>query len=124
MKMQHVRYFLAICDELNFTRAAKKCGVAQPSLTNAIRRLEREVGGALFLRSTRAPHVQLSALGLQLFPICVQMNELLEKAKSLVSESQNCRMVADGTSRHFQALEPMSGFGRTAEVAELGLGRD
>jgi LysR family transcriptional regulator, hydrogen peroxide-inducible genes activator len=51
METRHVRYFLAICDELNFTRAAKKCGIAQPSLTTAIQRMEREIGGAPFLRS-------------------------------------------------------------------------
>jgi Bacterial regulatory helix-turn-helix protein, lysR family len=62
METQHVRYFLAICNELNFTRAAKECGIAQPSLTTAIQRMEREIGGALFLRSTRAPRVQSSQL--------------------------------------------------------------
>jgi DNA-binding transcriptional LysR family regulator len=94
METQHVRYFLAICNELNFTRAAQKCGIAQPSLTTAIQRMEREIGGALFLRSTRATHVQLTTLGLQLLPICVQMNNLMEEARSLVSQSENCRMVA------------------------------
>ena len=84
METQHVRYFLAICNELNFTRAAKECGIAQPSLTTAIQRMEREIGGALFLRSTRASRVQLTTLGLQLFPICVQMNNLMEKARSLL----------------------------------------
>ena len=69
---------------LNFTRTAKECGIAQPSLTTAIQRMEREIGGALFLRSTCAPRVQLTTLGLQLFPICVQMNNLMEKARSLV----------------------------------------
>jgi DNA-binding transcriptional LysR family regulator len=85
METQHVRYYLAICNELNFTRAAKQCGIAQPSLTTAIQRMEREIGGALFLRSTRAPHIQLTALGLQLFPICDQINKLMKKARSLVS---------------------------------------
>jgi DNA-binding transcriptional LysR family regulator len=85
METQHVRYYLAICNELNFTRAAKQCGIAQPSLTTAIQRMEREIGGALFLRSTRAPHVQLTALGLQLFPICVQINKLMKKARGLIS---------------------------------------
>jgi DNA-binding transcriptional LysR family regulator len=47
--------------------------------------MEREIGGALFLRSTRAPRVQLTTLGLQLVPICVQMNKLIEEARSLVS---------------------------------------
>src|SRR5262245_33401821 len=83
METQHVRYFLAVCEELNFTRAAKRCGIAQPSLTTAIHRMERQIGGALFLRSTRAPHVRLTALGLLLFPICVEIENLMEKAKAL-----------------------------------------
>jgi DNA-binding transcriptional LysR family regulator len=48
MQMNQVRYFLALCEEQNFTRAAKRCGVSQPSLTNAIKRLERTFGGPLF----------------------------------------------------------------------------
>jgi DNA-binding transcriptional LysR family regulator len=53
MEMHQVRYFLVLCEEGSFTRAARRCGVAQPSLTNAIRRLERDLGGALFNRSAR-----------------------------------------------------------------------
>jgi LysR family transcriptional regulator, hydrogen peroxide-inducible genes activator len=51
MEMHQVRYFLALCEERNFTRAARRCGVAQPSLTNAIKKLEGELGGTLFHRS-------------------------------------------------------------------------
>jgi LysR family transcriptional regulator, hydrogen peroxide-inducible genes activator len=40
MEMHQVRYFLVLCDELHFTRAAKRCGVAQPSLTKAIKVIE------------------------------------------------------------------------------------
>jgi LysR family transcriptional regulator, hydrogen peroxide-inducible genes activator len=36
MQMQQIRYFLALCKERSFTHAAKRCGVSQPSLTNAI----------------------------------------------------------------------------------------
>ena len=64
MKTQHIEYFLAICDELNFTRAAEKCGVAHPTVTAAIQRMERHVGGALFLRLPLPPYVQLTALAL------------------------------------------------------------
>ncbi len=39
MEMHQIRYFLAVCDELNFTRAAERCNVAQPSLTRAIKLL-------------------------------------------------------------------------------------
>ena len=79
METQHIRYFLAICEELTFTRAAQKCGIRQPTLSIAIKRMERTIGGALFVRSSP---VQLTALGSRLRPICVQINELLEKARA------------------------------------------
>src|SRR5499427_7846617 len=60
MQMQQIRYFLALCEERNFTRAAKRCGVSQPSLTNAIIALEQELGGTLFQRK---PLVALTVLG-------------------------------------------------------------
>ena len=50
MQMHQIRYFLALCEERNFTRAARRSGVSQPSLTNGIIALERELGGALFQR--------------------------------------------------------------------------
>src|SRR5215467_12635247 len=53
MQMQHIRYFLALCEERSFTRAAKRCGVSQPSLTNAIMVLEQEPWRRAF--STQAP---------------------------------------------------------------------
>jgi len=61
MEMQQVRYFLALCEEQNFTRAAKRCGISQPSLTLAIKKLEAELGGPLFQRSRTTS--RLSALG-------------------------------------------------------------
>jgi len=60
MEMHQVRYFLAVCDELNFTRAAEKCNVAQPSLTRAVKLLEGELGGELFRRER--PRVILTPL--------------------------------------------------------------
>lgn len=50
MEMNQIRYFLAVCEHRNFTNAARACNVAQPSLTAAIRKLEAELGGPLFLR--------------------------------------------------------------------------
>ena len=55
MEMHQIRYFLALCEELNFTRAAERCNVAQPSLTRAIKLLEDEFGGALVNRERRTP---------------------------------------------------------------------
>ncbi len=57
MEMHQIRYFLAVCETLNFTRAAENCHVAQPSLTRAIRKLEEELGGALLRRERSRTHL-------------------------------------------------------------------
>jgi DNA-binding transcriptional LysR family regulator len=57
MEMHQIRYFLAVCDALNFTRAAERCNVTQPALTRAIQKLEEEVGGALFRRERSGTHL-------------------------------------------------------------------
>ena len=50
MEMHQVRYFLAACDTLNFTRAAEICHISQPALTTAIKKLEDDLGSPLFHR--------------------------------------------------------------------------
>ena len=57
MEMHQIRYFLAVCDTLNFTRAAEQCNVTQPALTRAIQKLEDELGGLLFRRERGLTHL-------------------------------------------------------------------
>ncbi|CAK0766836.1 LysR family transcriptional regulator [Azospirillaceae bacterium] len=66
MEIQQARYFLALCDSLNFTRAAETCGVTQPSLTKAIKKLEEELGGSLLRRERGLTH--LTDLGRRMQP--------------------------------------------------------
>lgn len=61
MDFNQVRYFLALADTLNFTRAADRCSVSQPALTQAIKRLENELGGELIRREGR--NSELTELG-------------------------------------------------------------
>ena len=79
MEMHQIRYFLALCEERNFTRAAKRCGVSQPSLTNAIKRLEQTLGGALFHRDRT--NTELTELGRVVKPYLRQLNQSAYEAK-------------------------------------------
>jgi LysR family hydrogen peroxide-inducible transcriptional activator len=61
MEIQQIRYFLAVCDQGSITHAAQLTYVSQPSLTQAIKKLEEEMGGALFIRTRSG--CQLTPLG-------------------------------------------------------------
>ncbi|MBL8667212.1 MAG: LysR family transcriptional regulator [Rhodospirillales bacterium] len=79
MELYQVKYFLALCETLNFTRAAEKCAVSQPSLTRAIQNLEGEFGGPLFHRERQRTH--LTELGRLMQPYFEQVYEQAQAAK-------------------------------------------
>ncbi len=72
MDFNQVRYFLALAETLNFTRAAERCFVTQPALTQGIKRLEDELGGELIKRDGR--YTELTELGLSLRSHFEQIN--------------------------------------------------
>jgi DNA-binding transcriptional LysR family regulator len=88
MQMQQIRYFLALCEERSFTHAAKRCGVSQPSLTNAIIALEQELGGALFQRK---PTVALTMLGHVIHPYLDQIAENAQHAREAAQAMADVR---------------------------------
>jgi hypothetical protein len=95
VQIQQVRYFLTLCEELHFTRAARRCGVSQPSLTTAISALERELGGALF---DRKPSIALTELGRLVRPYLDEIARNADHARE-VARTLTPRPVADRSAR-------------------------
>lgn len=79
MEMQQVRYFVALSQVLNFTRAAEQCNVSQPALTRAIQQLEHELGGPLFHRERGNTH--LTELGRMMLPYLQTVEESCRAAR-------------------------------------------
>jgi DNA-binding transcriptional LysR family regulator len=88
LDMRKLRYFVAVAEELNFSRAARRLHIAQPVLSRQIRALEDELGVRLLARDSRG--TTLTAAGLQ----------LLEDARFMLAESNALR------ERLFAANDP------------------
>ena len=81
IELRHLRYFVAVAEQLHFGRAAEQLHIAQPPLSQQIRRLEQTIGHPLFVRTSR--QVKLTAAG----------EELLKRAR------QTLRKVAEDVHR-------------------------
>jgi DNA-binding transcriptional LysR family regulator len=72
MTFEQIGYFLALAEERSFVRAARRCGISQPSLTNAVKSLEAVLGAPLFERSVTGS--KLTAFGIQMHPHLAQIH--------------------------------------------------
>jgi len=81
--MYHIRYFLAVSETLNLTKAAERCNVAQPALTRAIKALEGELGGELLRRERALSH--LTDLGQRILPMLRECYETALAAKMVAA---------------------------------------
>jgi len=87
MELRHLRYFVAVADELHFTRAAEKLGIQQPPLSQQIRQLEEELGTRLFRRLTRG--VEMTPSG----------NFLLKEAREILQHVERTMAAVQGLAR-------------------------
>jgi DNA-binding transcriptional LysR family regulator len=87
MELRHIRYFLALAEAGNFTRAAANLGIGQPPLSQQIRDLENEVGAQLF---HRVPHgAELTVAGAA----------FLAEAKAAVDAAEKAKLAAQRANR-------------------------
>jgi LysR family hydrogen peroxide-inducible transcriptional activator len=113
METDQVRYFLALCHERSFTAAAKSCRISQPSLTNAIKRLERELGGELFHRGFQK--TDLSELGHAVRPHLAKLAQCIEDAHAEAARlTAPSRRSATNGARYVQASSSRRGRYRAA----------
>ena len=88
MELRHLRYFVAVAYELNFTRAAQRLGITQPSLSSQIKRLETELGTPMLRRETRG--VELTDAGKLMFEEARVILAGVERAKTGVARRARC----------------------------------
>jgi DNA-binding transcriptional LysR family regulator len=86
MELRHLRYFVAVAEELSFTRAAERLFTAQPSLSTQIRDLEKELGVQLFERDKK--RVYLTQAG----------RHLLDRARSILASVQTVKEEMQSTT--------------------------
>ena len=98
LNLDAIRYFLAIVETMNFTRAAEYCCVRQPSLTRAIGKLEAQLDGKLFNRERN--HTHLTELGRLMLPHLKQCHDSAAQVKDLAREKRqgSCHILKLGIS--------------------------
>ena len=124
IEFRHLRYFLAVSETLHFGRAAAKLGMAQPPLSQQIRKLERHLGYALFERTTRG--VRLTRVG-QFFlerarNTVAKLGDDVEMARRLGSGQEGVLTVGFSGSTMFTALpKAIEHYRRVHPTVELRL---
>jgi LysR family transcriptional regulator, low CO2-responsive transcriptional regulator len=91
LDIKHLHYFVTVCDQLSYSKAAQKLHISQPSLSNAIKNLEQEVGSPLLERNTRK--MELTDAGKILYQKSLL---LLSQMNMLKKEMEEVKLTGSG----------------------------
>lgn len=124
IELRHLRYFVAVAEDLNFRRAAERIHIDQTSLSRAIRDLEEQLGAPLFVRLPRK--LQLTPAGLRLLREARRLLIRFERVKRAVSQTHSLYQaplrvgVADGIAQP-KLAQCLSGWRTVAPEVPLEL---
>lgn len=124
MNLRHLECFVAVAEHLHFTRAAEQLEIAQPALSQQVRKLEQDLGVELFNRSNR--NVALTEFGKALLPRARQLLNQASTARSEIEEMAGLahgrlRVGASGTIAAFLLPEILTEFRRRYPNIVLGI---
>ncbi|MET8873149.1 LysR family transcriptional regulator [Nocardia sp. NPDC004278] len=117
MELRQLAYFVAVCEELSFSRAAARCYISQSAISHQIARLERDLGVALFERSTRA--VVPTDATMRLLPLAKQMLSLESAIRATVRTSGHRIRLAANMSFATRSLSAIAGARAAHPDAEI-----
>ena len=89
MELRHLKHFIVVAEELNFTRAAERVHIVQSALSTSIRTLEEELQARLFVRTTK--QVQLSPAGRAFLEKAREVMRVIDSGRETVADIEGLR---------------------------------
>ncbi len=121
IELRHLRAFVAVAEELNFTRAAERLFIAQQALSTQIRQLEERIGARLFERDTR--RVELTPAGAALYqqamPLLAGAEAAVEAARAAAEPKRRLAIGFVASVEHTAYAEVVAGYAQRRPEVEL-----
>jgi DNA-binding transcriptional LysR family regulator len=105
VELRQIRFFIAVAEERHFGRAAERMYIAQPALSQHVRRLERELGVMLLDRSAR--HVRLTPAGEAFLEVARRMSRQVEEASVAARRAEAGEVGSLGVGVHMAVAAPV-----------------
>ena len=85
MELRNLQYFIFVYEELNFSKAAQKCFVSQPSISSAVMQLEKELGRQLFIRHAKG--VSPTKAGEEFYPAALKIMNQIQAMQAMFASA-------------------------------------